>query len=199
MRRVPLWLWLVGGVLVVVVGAAVSGIDPAYQFAVDIVVIAVAGIVLAVQSASKRVATSAAELARFSPDGRLWWSGRAWQSAISSNGRSRWDGRAWVPREYSSKVRNAVDSTTHAVTTLRNNRLDGWELQVMSISGRRSWRWVSDAKGASQGFDLEAAHRELVHMAEHDPPHSWQMARSAISALQNMVTELHPADSQDLG
>jgi hypothetical protein len=198
MKRIPLWLWLVGGVLVVVVAAAISGIDPAYQFAVDVVVIAVAGIVLAAQNAGKRAATTAAELARFSPDGRLWWNGQAWQSSISTNGRSRWDGRAWVPREYSSKVRNAVDHTTYAVTTLRNNRLDGWELQVMSISGRKFWRWISDTKGASADFDLEGAHRELVRAAENDPPQNWQMSRSAISALQDLVMQLHPADSSDL-
>lgn len=198
MKRVPIWLWLGGAVLVVVVGAAISGIDPAYQFAIDIVVIAIAGIVLAAQSAGKRSSTAAADVARFSPDGRLWWNGQAWQSAISSDGRSRWDGRAWVPREYSSKVRNSVDGTTYAITTFRNKRLNGWELQVMGVSGRKFWRWISDAKGTAGDFDLEGAHRQLVQTAESEPTTNWQMPRSAISALQDLVMQFHPSDSTEL-
>ncbi|TAN32364.1 hypothetical protein EPN29_09330 [bacterium] len=198
MKRLPLWLWLVGAVVLIGVVVAITGIDPAYQFAIDVVVIALAGIVLAAQSARKRSTASAAELARFSPDMRWWWNGQAWQTAVSNDGRSRWDGRAWVPREYSSKVRNTVDATTYAITTFRNKRLNGWELQVMSISGRKFWRWISDARGTSNDFDLEGAHRQLVQAAENDPPQSWQMSRSAISALQSLVMELHPADSNDV-
>src|SRR6266851_1859879 len=43
--------------------AALTGIDPAYQFAVDVVAIAVGGMMLAVLSASRRTAAAAANLA----------------------------------------------------------------------------------------------------------------------------------------
>jgi hypothetical protein len=33
----------------------------------------------------------------YSPDGRYWWDGQAWQPAISPDGRLRWTGTAWVP------------------------------------------------------------------------------------------------------
>lgn len=31
-----------------------------------------------------------------SPDGRLWWNGYQWISALSPDGRYRWDGYRWV-------------------------------------------------------------------------------------------------------
>lgn len=55
MSRIPFWLWLVGAVIVIMVGVAIIGIDPAYQFAVDVVAIAIAGIVLAVRRAARPV------------------------------------------------------------------------------------------------------------------------------------------------
>lgn len=33
----------------------------------------------------------------YSPDGRYWWDGQAWQPAISPDGRLRWTGTEWVP------------------------------------------------------------------------------------------------------
>jgi len=91
-----------------------------------------------------------------------------------------------------------VDSKTYAITTLRNRRLGGWEIQVMALNGRRFWRWVSDAKGSSSSFDLEAEHRGLVEIVEIRPLESWSMSRAAISGVQALVMELHPSDSIDV-
>lgn len=32
-----------------------------------------------------------------SPDGRSWWNGQQWVSALSEDGRFRWDGYRWTP------------------------------------------------------------------------------------------------------
>jgi hypothetical protein len=34
---------------------------------------------------------------QMSPDGKYYWDGTQWMSAISPDGRSRWNGTAWVP------------------------------------------------------------------------------------------------------
>jgi hypothetical protein len=198
MKNIPPWVFVVGTVVVVAVVAALSGIDPAYQFAVDVLAVAIGGIVLAIMSATRKSAQAIAELARFSPDGRWRWNDSEWRSTISPDGRSRWNGQTWTPREYSSKVRNAVDGKTYAITTFRNNRLGGWELQVMGFGGRRFWRWISDAKGVRPDFDLEATHRKLVESVVSESVATWGMDRSRIAMVQSLVTELHPADSEDL-
>lgn len=91
-----------------------------------------------------------------------------------------------------------MDSKTYAITTLRNSRLGGWEIQVMALGGRRFWRWVSDAKGTGSDFDLEAEHRKVVEIVENKPLESWSMSRADISAVQALVVELHPSDSIDV-
>jgi len=37
---------------------------------------------------------------RLSDDGRWWWDGSRWISAISGDGRWRWNGVKWVAREH---------------------------------------------------------------------------------------------------
>jgi hypothetical protein len=39
---------------------------------------------------------------KLSDDGRRYWDGSQWQSAISADGRWRWDGRAWVANAHSN-------------------------------------------------------------------------------------------------
>ena len=39
---------------------------------------------------------------RFSEDGRWFWDGQQWRSAISEDGRWRWDGQNWQPLEQPS-------------------------------------------------------------------------------------------------
>jgi len=48
---------------------------------------------------------------QFSPDGKWWWDGQQWGSAISSDGLRSWNGAAWVP------VRKMfmVDYATHSI------------------------------------------------------------------------------------
>src|SRR6185295_6873230 len=41
--------------------------------------------------------TAAAVSTQMSPDGKYYWDGRQWISAISPDGKSRWNGTAWVP------------------------------------------------------------------------------------------------------
>src|ERR1700674_1412915 len=175
MKRIPPWLWLGAAAGVVVAVAAINGIDPAYQFAIDVVAIALVGLVVAVQSASRRRAGGAPEPDGLSPDGHWWWNGQSWQKGISDDARLRWNGRSWVTREYSSRITTSLDSKSYAITTFRNTRLGGWEIQVMGWGGRRFWRWVSDAKGASPDFDLESEHKRLVHVVESEPLASWSM------------------------
>jgi len=37
---------------------------------------------------------------RLSEDGRWWWDGSQWQSAISGDGHWLWDGAKWIAREH---------------------------------------------------------------------------------------------------
>lgn len=197
-KTIPPWVFVVGTVVIIAVVAALTGIDPAYQFATDVLAVAIGGIAIAIMSAARKGAQAASESARFSSDGRWRWNDTEWQSTISPDGRSRWNGQSWVPREYSSKVRNAIDGKTYAITTFRNSRLGGWELQVMGFGGRRFWRWISDAKGVRSDFDLEATHRKLVESAAGESVETWGMERSRIAMVQSLVMDLHPADSEDL-
>ena len=46
---------------------------------------------------SPQPAVQAPPSGQLSPDGRSWWDGLKWVSAISPDGAWRWDGKQWVP------------------------------------------------------------------------------------------------------
>lgn len=64
--RVPLWAKLAAVVVAIMIVAALTGMDPAYQFAVDIVAIALVAMVIAIRSASRRESSAAASRDRAS-------------------------------------------------------------------------------------------------------------------------------------
>ena len=45
---------------------------------------------------------------QFSPDGKWFWDGQQWRSALSSDGRWRWDGQSWQPVEQAGAGGGAV-------------------------------------------------------------------------------------------